>query len=110
MTTSRRDGSQDAFVNLPLHGRLVDLWRKIVVSVSRIKAVSPFYLIAACDSGCETVGGGFVTSVCTLSKARLKIALDTSSCSALFNHLCICQAAAESARLKLFVGTSRMSS
>ena len=66
--TSRKDGSQDAFVNLPFHGCLVDLWRRIIVSVSRIKAVSPFYSIAACDSGCEIVGGGFVASACMLSR------------------------------------------
>lgn len=110
VTTSRKDSSQDAFVNLWLRGRLVDLWRTIIVCVSRFKAVSPFYLIAAHNSGCETVGGGFVASLCMLSRAWLKIAPDTSSCSALFNHLCICQAVAESARLKLFVGSSHTSS
>lgn len=57
-TTSRKDGSQDAFVNLPLHGHLLDLWRRIIISICMIKAGSPFYSIAARDSSCETVGGG----------------------------------------------------
>lgn len=41
---SRKDGSQDVFENLALCVCLVDLWKRIVVSVSRIKAVSPFLL------------------------------------------------------------------
>lgn len=106
VTASRKDGSQVVFVKLPFHRRLVVLWRRITVSVSRIKAVSPFYATAARDSVCGTVGGGFVASVCTLSRARLKITPDTRSCSVLFHHLCICQAAAESARLRFFVGSS----
>lgn len=69
VTTSRKDSSQDAFVNLPLRGRLVDLWRTIIVCGSRFKAVSPFYLMAAHNSGCETVWGGFVASMCILSRA-----------------------------------------
>lgn len=72
-----------------------------------IKAVSSFYSIAARDSSCETVGGGFVASMCMFSGAWLKIAPDTSSRSALFGHVCICQASAEPARLKLFVGPSQ---
>lgn len=109
VTTSRKDGSQDVFVNLSLHRRLVVLWRRITIAVNRIKAVGPSYATATRDNVCETVGGGFVVSMCTLSRARLKIAPDTRSCSALFNHLCICQAAAELARLRFFVGSSRTS-
>lgn len=52
---------------------------------------------------------GFVTSMCVLSRAWLKMAADTSSCSGLFNHSCLCQDAAAVARLKVFVGFSHTS-
>lgn len=54
---SRKDGSQDIFESLTLCACLVDLWKRIIVSVSRIKAVSPLLLDCHCVSGCEIVGG-----------------------------------------------------
>lgn len=53
---------------------------------------------------------GFIPSLCVLSKAWLKIAADTRSCLGWFNHSCLCEDAAASARLKVFLGSSHMSS
>lgn len=106
---SRKDGSQDVFENLALCVCLVDLWKRIIVSVSRIKAVKTFFTRLPRVTVAARQWVGFVTTMCVLSRAWLKMAADTSSCSGLFNHSCLCQDAAAPARLKVFVGFSHTS-